>query len=688
MSFRFFRFLLALLLFISVPAQALTSFQKLDSVKAELIAQTEGAKPGTELTVGVLLKHAPSWHTYWKATGDTGLPTRISWTLPEGWKASDIAWPTPKVFKIGDFINYGYEGEVLLPVKISVPKTASAGSGAVLTAKLSWLMCQDQCVPGGATVSLTVPVIADPAPSAYETLFLKTKTEIPSPAETDFIRLDPKTKKLQVALRIPDLSGSDFYVFAEGEQSIVYGAPQSYELKDGTLCLYLQADSVSAGAPFDGIVVADGGPKAGGWARSFSASVESGAVTVPAAGAAPKTELTAWLALGFAFLGGLILNLMPCVFPVLSLKILGLVAGRRQSRASLLAHGASFAAGVLLSMCALAGILLALKSTGTAVGWGFQLQSPLFVAALALLFVAIGLNLAGAFEFNFRVSLAGGAQKSGDTVLSSFSTGILAVIAASPCTAPFMGAALGYALTAPALLSFFIFIALGLGMSLPWVVLTALPELTRWLPKPGLWMVRFKQILSVPIFLTAVWLLWVLWAQVNEKSFALLMLSAVLFAVGLVFFGRSQFGSRPAAVRAKVLAACFAAAFAAFLVMLRGAEDVRGEEAWSPQAVEASLKDGVPVFVDFTARWCVTCQANKVAVLKTKEFQSALKKYGVRFMVADWTNYDPQITKTLEALGRSGVPLYVLYLPDGKTEILPELLTTKAAVGALQKARR
>jgi thiol:disulfide interchange protein DsbD len=687
MSFRFFRFLLALLLFISVPAQALTSFQKLDSVKAELIAQTEGAKPGTELTVGVLLKHAPSWHTYWKATGDTGLPTRISWTLPEGWKASDIAWPTPKVFKIGDFINYGYEGEVLLPVKISVPKTAPAGSAATLTAKLSWLMCQDQCVPGGATVTLSVPVIADPAPSAYETLFLKTRTEIPAPAETVFVRLDPETKKLQVQLRIPDLTADNFYVFAEGEQSIVYGAPQAFELKDGTLSLYLQADSASAGAPFAGIVVADGGPKAGGWARSFSAVAEKGTVTAPQASSSQKPELTAWLALGFAFLGGLILNLMPCVFPVLSLKILGLVAGRRQSRAALIAHGAAFAAGVLLSMCALAGALLALKSTGAAVGWGFQLQSPLFVAALTLLFIAIGLNLAGAFEFNFRVSLSGGAKDS-ESVLGSFSTGILAVIVASPCTAPFMGAALGYALAAPAVLSFFIFIALGLGMSLPWVLLTAFPELTRWLPKPGLWMVRFKQILSAPIFLTAVWLLWVLWAQVSEKSFALLMLSAVLFALVLVFFGRAQFGSRPAALRAKALALCFAAAFAAFALMMKGSDEVRSEEAWSPQAVQASLKDGVPVFVDFTARWCVTCQANKVAVLKTKEFQDALKKNGVRFMVADWTNYDPEITKTLEALGRSGVPLYVLYSPDGKTEILPELLTTKAAVDALRKARR
>ena len=384
-----------------------------------------------------------------------------------------------------------------------------------------------------------------------------------------------------------------------------------------------------------------------------------------------------------SFLGGLILNLMPCVFPVLSLKMLSLVEHRGDGKLAL--HGLSFTVGVLISMTLLAGALIAVKATGASVGWGFQLQSPWFVALLALLFVTITLNLAGAFEFSgVRISSTG--QTSGASLGGSFATGILAVVVASPCTAPFMGAALGYALSSSALESFVVFLCLGLGMSLPWLLLALFPCLTAWLPRPGRWMSIFRTVMAVPMALTALWLFWVLWQQVSISALGVYLLAAALLAIALVLYGRLQFGkatSKGLMAFAFILGAG-AYAVAASPLLERAPAEVSAADAWSPAALQAALDEGRPVFVDFTASWCVTCQANKLAVLDRENVQRAFKEHNVKFLIADWTNRNAEISKTLESFDRTGVPLYLLYAPDGTAKILPELLTQDIVVDALK----
>ena len=394
-------------------------------------------------------------------------------------------------------------------------------------------------------------------------------------------------------------------------------------------------------------------------------------------------NLTVWLAAGMSFLGGLILNLMPCVFPVLSLKMLSLVEHRRDGKLAL--HGLSFTLGVLISMTVLAGALIAVKAAGASVGWGFQLQSPWFVALLALLFVTITMNLAGAFEFSgVRISSTG--QTSSASLAGSFATGILAVVVASPCTAPFMGAALGYALSASALESFVVFICLGLGMSLPWLLLALFPCLTAWLPRPGRWMGIFRTVMAVPMALTALWLFWILWQQVSLSALGVYLCAAALLALALILYGRLQFGkaaSKGLMTLAFILGAG-AYAVAASPLLERAPVEVSTADAWSPAAVQTALDEGRPVFVDFTASWCVTCQANKLAVLDRENVQQAFKEHNVKFLIADWTNRNAEISKTLESFGRTGVPLYLLYAPDGTAKILPELLTQDIVIDALK----
>lgn len=383
-----------------------------------------------------------------------------------------------------------------------------------------------------------------------------------------------------------------------------------------------------------------------------------------------------------AFIGGLILNVMPCVFPVLSLKILSLVQDRQ--RINLPLHGVVFTLGVLLTMLVLAGVLIAVKSAGISVGWGFQLQSPIFVASLAVIFAAISVNLLGWFEFS-GVRVSGGSYS--NSLLNCFATGVLAVVAASPCTAPFMGAALGYALTASIQESLFVFLALGLGMSLPWLVLSLFPVLTAWMPKPGAWMNVFRKLMAIPMLLTMIWLLWVLSQQVSFTALVLYIAAVISLCACLFLYGKLQFSLLTAKLPIVLSAACAILLFAAASSPLFKQPDaaVQTADAWSPQAIENALKAGKPVFVDFTASWCVTCQANKIAVLDREDIREAFKQHGVVFLVADWTNQNPDITQALESFGRSGVPLYILYSPDGKTTVLPELLTKNIVIEALDK---
>ncbi|WP_290173043.1 thioredoxin family protein [uncultured Parasutterella sp.] len=684
MSFlRLLRLLFLSLFFIGLSVQA-QPWKKPEPVQAELVSRFHDAVPGTEFEIGLLLRHDSKWHTYWKSTGDTGLPTRIQWSLPQGWHASEILWPTPAVFKIGDLVNYGYGDEVLLPVRISVPASAKVGSVQDIKAEVSWLMCADQCVPGKASLTLAVQV-ADKDGGATKacTLFEASHTAMPSPLSDASGVFDPKTHAVRVTFKSTE-PFHHFYVFAEGDDSVVYGAPQSVSRSADKISVTLQGtDELKAGSQFSGVFAADGGPRKGGWAGSFSVPLESGTVAAPTVSDdTPQTGLSSWLAVAMAFIGGLILNVMPCVFPVLSLKILSLVQDRQHINLPL--HSVVFTLGVLLTMLVLAGVLIAVKSAGISVGWGFQLQSPIFVASLAVIFAAISVNLLGWFEFS-GVRVSGGSYS--NSLLNCFATGVLAVVAASPCTAPFMGAALGYALTASIRESIFVFLALGLGMSLPWLVLSLFPVLTAWMPKPGAWMNVFRKLMAIPMLLTMIWLLWVLSQQVSFTALVLYIAAVISLCVCLFLYGKLQFSLLTAKLPIVLSAACAVLLFAAASSPLFRQPDaaVQAADAWSPQAVENALKAGKPVFVDFTASWCVTCQANKIAVLDREDIREAFKQHGVVFLVADWTNQNPDITQALESFGRSGVPLYILYSPDGKTTVLPELLTKNIVIEALDK---
>lgn len=684
MSFlRLLRLLFLSLFFIGLSVQA-QPWKKPEPVQAELVSRFHDAVPGTEFEIGLLLRHDSKWHTYWKSTGDTGLPTRIQWSLPQGWHASEILWPTPAVFKIGDLVNYGYGDEVLLPVRISVPASAKVGSVQDIKAEVSWLMCADQCVPGKASLTLAVQVAdKDGGATKASTLFEASHTAMPSPLSDASGVFDPKTHAVRVTFKSTE-PFHHFYVFAEGDDSVVYGAPQSVSRSADKISVTLQGtDELKAGSQFSGVFAADGGPRKGGWAGSFSVPLESGTVAAPTVSDdTPQTGLSSWLAVAMAFIGGLILNVMPCVFPVLSLKILSLVQDRQHINLPL--HSVVFTLGVLLTMLVLAGVLIAVKSAGISVGWGFQLQSPIFVASLAVIFAAISVNLLGWFEFS-GVRVSGGSYS--NSLLNCFATGVLAVVAASPCTAPFMGAALGYALTASIRESIFVFLALGLGMSLPWLVLSLFPVLTAWMPKPGAWMNVFRKLMAIPMLLTMIWLLWVLSLQVSFTALVLYIAAVISLCVCLFLYGKLQFSLLTAKLPIVLSAACAVLLFAAASSPLFRQPDaaVQAADAWSPQAVENALKAGKPVFVDFTASWCVTCQANKIAVLDREDIREAFKQHGVVFLVADWTNQNPDITQALESFGRSGVPLYILYSPDGKTTVLPELLTKNIVIEALDK---
>jgi DsbC/DsbD-like thiol-disulfide interchange protein/cytochrome c biogenesis protein CcdA len=671
-------------------------------VDAELVSAVDAVVPGQPLTVGLRLKHQKDWHTYWLVPGDSGLPTRIEWALPPGFEAGPIEWPHPKRMPTGPLMNFGYEGETLLLTTIKVPGGLPTGGSVTLSGKAEWLECKDVCIPGEADIALTLPVKATAAPSKWAGLFAATHAKVPQPAPDITARGTTEDNRIRVAFSLPAgkaLDRVEFFPLREGE---IEPAAEQILVREGDVAaLYL---TTAAPAPTDfsqlaGVLVANGGPAAGGWTSIVEAPLMAGTVIFPAS--APRTGLAApsmslIAALGLALVGGLILNLMPCVFPVLSLKLLGLAQHRTHS-GPLAAHGLAFAAGVVLSFVLLAGLLIALQQAGTALGWGFQLQTPWVVAALTVLFFMIGLNLLGTYEFTFGSGL--GNTKTADTLVAhsdwrgSFGTGVLAVIVASPCTAPFMSAALGYAITQPPAIALSVFAALGVGMAAPYLSLTLFPALLAKLPRPGRWMELFKQFMAFPMFATCVWLLWVLAQQVDAGGVALAL--GVLVAVGFALWalGVSQRGSYPfrwVALAGAVLAAVTFAPIATSDPVAPGVRSAANSQwvDYSPEKLAQLHSDGKAVFVDFTAAWCVTCQVNKRVALNGERVQQRFVKDEVVLMRADWTNRDARITRALAEFGRNGVPLYVLYDQRGQPTVLPELLTEGTVLAALDKLKK
>ncbi|MGH8616467.1 MAG: protein-disulfide reductase DsbD family protein [Burkholderiales bacterium] len=663
-----------------------------ERVEAELVAETATIAPGTPFTVALRLKMDPEWHTYWRNPGDSGLPTTIAWTLPPGFQAGDIQWPAPKALPVGPLVNYGFENEVLLLVDLQAPATLAVGSSVTLRAKANWLVCKEVCIPESADLALTLPVTAAASGNTAASLGIAaTRNALPR-APDGWRASAHRGPDGRVTLAFDGAPAAAwrsavFFPHAEGKLEPAGAQPLTLFERGAQLALPPAAQPVGKFLQADGVLVTqgpDGTPRAYVFDTTIvtAAAPELGAVRGVASG---EPALGLAVALLFAFGGGLILNLMPCVFPILSIKVLGAVRQAHGVRREQLLHGLLFAAGVLVTFLALASALLALRAGGAQLGWGFQLQSPATVAVLAALFFLLGLNLSGVFEFSLGAT---GMPQSAHPHVNAFLGGVLAAVVASPCTAPFMGAAMGYAVTQPAAVALAVFAALALGMSLPFVLLCAYPAWLKRLPKPGPWMARFRQVLAFPLYATVVWLAWVLGTQsgidvLGRFALALVALGFAAWALGLAQAGAGKARLASAAGVLLALWLAWPAAAPATVATDRAAATDEGWETWSPVRVAELTAAGTPVFVDFTAAWCVTCQVNKQLVLRNPTVRAAFAERGVALLRADWTNRDPAIGAALAALGRTGVPVYVLHRPGAAPQVLPELLREQVVLDAL-----
>ena len=705
-----------------------------DQVQAKLLAhapqgvpvgQTPDAAAGQPVWVGLQITHAPEWHTYWKNAGDSGMPTELQWTLPPGVMAGDIAWPLPKKIPIGHLANYGYEGTVLLPVPLIITPQYKPGVLAdALDVKLkaTWLVCRKECIPQDGEFALKIPLRSSTAlnGAAFDAA-LKSQPADVAGAHQVALKDDGKRLAVRVAGLPVDVRGQPLELFPESPGVVVTAAtpakpgepvgarswsqhwdgdvwtadvPVSPERADSpekmTLVLVAGERGWRAEAPVAGAWPALALPAGVSPAleAALKANANAGAnAPPPAAPTAVPASTFVWALLG-ALIGGLVLNLMPCVFPVLAIKVLGFTQhadDRRAHRTS----GLAYTAGVVLSFLALGALMLALRAAGQQLGWGFQLQSPAVVAALTVLFTVIGLNLAGVFEFGSFLPSRLATLEARNPVANSFLTGMLAVAVASPCTAPFMGASLGLAVGLPALQALLIFAAIGLGMALPYLAASWWPAVARLLPKPGAWMDTFKKFMAFPMFGTAVWLLWVLGQQTGIDGAGALL--ALLVVLALVLWALGLTG------RTRIVLASFSIAAGALLASAIGPNVIKMAEAatpvaetpgarwqpWSAERVQTALGAGQPVFVDFTAAWCVTCQYNKKTTLASAEVLSAMDAAKVQTFRADWTRRDAAITAELQKLGRSGVPVYVLQAPGQAPVVFSEILSATEVKDAL-----
>ena len=696
-----------------------------EQVRAELVAHApDGVGAGKLVWLGLQIKHQPHWHTYWKNPGDSGLPTVLQWTLPTGVTAGDIAWPTPQRIPVGTMANYGFSDTIVLPVPLTIASSFQPTPGGDLEVRLnaSWLVCRQECIPQDGSFVLRVPAKGSTASHAadFETARAASPTDLPGTSQA---QLEGNSLTITVSGLPANWQGRALQPFPETPNiAEPVTSPQT-------------ADKVGAdGVPSPGKQVWNKGV----WSGSFPLSVQregtadklpmvlalgtqslrtvatvngtwpplgvaGAALTSPAAvpAVAPSTPVqpTGWsswmLAIGAALLGGMILNLMPCVLPVLAIKVLGFSRHSEHSRGSQRAQGLAYTLGVVLSFVGLGALMLALRATGEQLGWGFQLQSPAVVAVLAALFTLLGLNLAGLFEVGMLLPHQLASLQARHPVVDAFLSGVLAVAIASPCTAPFMGASLGYAISLPAAQALGIFAALGLGLALPFLAAAWVPAFGHMLPRPGAWMDTLRRFMAFPMLATVIWLVWVLGHLSGVDGAGallalLLCMALVVWALGLE--GRSRIAFATLSIAAFALVA---GAIGPLVTKMDNSTSSTAAapdsgtaatwQAWAPGRVEAELAAGRPVFVDFTAAWCITCQYNKKTTLSNSAVLADMKARNVTLLRADWTRRDPAITVALEQLGRNGVPVYVLHESGKPPVVFSEILDAQELRGALAR---
>lgn len=686
-------------------------------VRAELMVHApQGVRPGQPVWVGLNITHQPEWHTYWKNSGDSGLPTALAWTLPAGITAGEIAWPTPKKIPIGNLANYGYENTVLLPVPLTVAPDFS-DSQLTLQLSASWLVCKRECIPQEGEFTLTLPARSSSA--AHARLFEAAWAASPRPLAggSGDIKVEAKAISVTVVGLPAAWRGKllEFFPETGGVTEPAGTIVQAWQ--DGLWTAQVPLSAHRSDSPQRMPVVltlADGMnssktreawrielPVKGEWPvlaaptavpASLEAALKANAAAALSAAAPTSAPSLTWLAaiLG-ALIGGLILNLMPCVFPVLAIKMVGFMQVKDQ--ASRTASGVAYTAGVVLSFLALGGLLLGLRAAGEQLGWGFQLQSPAVVAGLAALFTLLGLNLAGLFEFGQLLPSRLASLQSKNTTVNSFLSGVLATAVASPCTAPFMGASLGLAVGLPAAQALAIFGAIGVGMALPYLLASMVPAVAQAMPRPGPWMVTFKTFMAFPMFATVAWLVWILGQQSGIDGAGTLLGLLVLMA--LVIWTFTLTGKvRAVAISLSVVTAAFALSTAGPSVVKLMEFDNAGTSAasaterwqpWAPGRVEQLTAEGRSVLVDFTAAWCVTCQYNKKTTLSNRDVLADVDAKNVALLRADWTRRDPAVTAALKELGRSGVPVYVIYKTGRAPVVMSEILSVDDVRAELAK---
>ena len=709
------------LFFASPAAFALSgSTVATENVKARLVSEVNAIGSGQVFWVALELEIRDGWHTYWRNPGDSGQATSLAWQLPPGFTAGDIVWTTPHRFEIAPLVNYGYAKHAVHLVQITAPKDLKAGAPLTLAAKASWLVCSDVCIPEGADLQLKLPLSAqagglDPAESP---LFTAARSDLPSaqPAATSArIHGDQLVITLgsEWGAMLSQIRSLAFFPYAEG--GIEYATPQKLtRTKDGVeLSMKVGYQPPKAGA-IRGVLVAteQNGTQSdtvpieiaadfsGAGADTVSAGPSAATLSHSAKDSTKEPQHSLPVLMLLAMLGGLILNLMPCVFPVLSIKAISVVEQAKKHPAAVRLKGLVFAAGVISSMLALAAVLLALRAGGEEIGWGFQLQSPLFVTLLIYLLLAVGLNLSGVFEFGGGLAGVGDGLTHGDGYRASFFTGLLTTLVATPCTAPFMAPALGAALTQPAINALAIFAALGLGLSLPFVLLSFAPWMRRVLPKPGAWMDTLKQVFAFPIYASAAWLLWVLSHETSSFGLGAALAGTVL--IGLAAWAYQKSSSSSGGGKVTVLATAVASLLLAIVLPVRfadvaaaapsnAAQTKAGDGEWQPYSaarVAELSAAGRPLLVNFTASWCLTCLVNERNAFSDSAVQEIFRDKKVTLMKGDWTNRDPAITHALAAFGRAGVPLYVVYnsKPGSEPVVLPQILTASVVQSAFADA--